>query len=53
MKIADKINVEEGAVHILLKKKDKPVAAIYIEGKKEFRSPNLDKKDKANDILAE
>ena len=53
MKIADKIKVDEGAVHILLKKKGVPVAGIYVEGKKEFISPSIDKKEKANDLSAE
>tara|TARA_Y100001970_G_C14051554_1_gene759210 strand:+ start:233 stop:394 length:162 start_codon:yes stop_codon:yes gene_type:complete len=53
MKAVDKIKVEDGAVHILLKKKGEPVAGIYVEGKKEFVSPELSKKEKANDISAE
>ena len=53
MKIADKIGAEEGAVHILLKKKGLPVAGVYLEGKKEFVSPSLRKKEKANEKPAE
>jgi hypothetical protein len=45
--LIDKLKPRGEVVQVTLKKKGVPVARIYSDDKREFRSPSLDKEDDA------
>jgi hypothetical protein len=50
-KLVDYLAPQGDPVQIILKRKGKPVSGIYVDGKKEIRSPDLER-TKKNDQTA-